>query len=139
MDVALAVLADFANSSADGKLNILGIFDTVYAEQYPAAHPEMKLVVRFGIHPAEIGQKKHIEIQLRTDQGQRVFRFTVELDLIEPKEGQRVPAGEMITTDSILGINGLRIDAAGTYEFVILVNGEVKASVPLKAVLRPRS
>jgi hypothetical protein len=28
----------------------------------------MKLVVRFGIHPAEIGQKKHIEIQLRTDQ-----------------------------------------------------------------------
>jgi hypothetical protein len=34
MDVALAVLADFANSSADGKLNILGIFDTVYAEQY---------------------------------------------------------------------------------------------------------
>lgn len=50
-----------------------------------------------------------------------------------------MPAGEMITTDSILGINGLRIDAAGTYEFVILVNGEVKASVPLKAVLRPRS
>lgn len=138
MDVTLAVLADFANQSADGKLNILGIFDTVYAEQYPAAHPEMKLVVRFGIHPAEIGQQKHIEIQLRTDQGQRVFQFTVELAL-EPKEGQQIPAGEMITTDSILGINGLRIDAAGTYEFVILVNGEVKASVRLKAVLRPRS
>ena len=139
MDVALAVLADFANSSADGKLNILGIFDTVYAEQYPAAHPEMKLVVRFRIHPAETGQHKLIEIQLRTDQGRRLFQFTIELDLPELKEGQRVSAGEMITTDSILGINGLRIDAAGTYEFVILVNGEVKASVPLKAVVRPQN
>jgi hypothetical protein len=138
MDVTLAVLADFANSSADGKLNILGIFDTVYAEEYPAVHPEMKLVARFRIHPAEIGQKKHIEIQLRTDQGIRLFQFTVEMDLVEPKEG-RFPAGEMITTDSILGINGLRINAAGTYEFVILVGGEVKASVPLKAVVRSRS
>jgi hypothetical protein len=138
MDVTLAVLADFANTSADGKLNILGIFDTVYAEQYPAAHPEMKLVVRFRIHPAEIGQQKHIEIQLRTDQGQRLFQFTIELDLVEPKERQ-LPAGEMIATDSILGINGLRIAAAGTYEVVILVTGEVKASIPLKAVVRPRS
>ncbi len=138
MDVSLAVLADFANSSADGKLNILGIFDTVYAVQYPAAHPEMKLVVRFRLHPAEIGQTKHVEIHLLTERGDRVFRFTVEIAL-EPKEGQQAPVGEMITTDSILGINGLRIDAPGTYEFVIMVNGEVKASVPLKAVVRPQS
>ncbi len=34
MDAALALLADFANESTDGKLNILGVFDTIYAARY---------------------------------------------------------------------------------------------------------
>lgn len=137
MNVTLALLADFANKSIDGKLNILGVFDQIFAERYPAVHPEMKLVVRFEMHPAELGQTKKFQIQLRDDRGKQVFELGGDL-MVEPQSGMS-PSGEMIHTDNILSLSGLRIDAPGTYEFVILVNGEVKGSVPFKAVVRTRT
>ncbi len=33
MEVTLALLADSANVSADAKLNILGVFDTIFADR----------------------------------------------------------------------------------------------------------
>jgi len=47
------------------------------------------------------------------------------------------PAGEMLSTNTILGINALELKEPGRYEFVVLVNGEIKASVPLRVVVRP--
>jgi len=47
MEVVLAVLADYANVSQEGKLNIMGIFDIISSEKFPTFHPEMKLVVQF--------------------------------------------------------------------------------------------
>jgi hypothetical protein len=135
MDVALALLADFANQSVDGKLNVLGVFDTIYAAQYPAVHPEMKLVIRFRLHPAELEEPpKRIQIQLRDDQGKKVAELGGEIKVVLPEGGP--PSGEMVSSDFILGINGLPLEHPGSYEFVVLVNSDVKASVPLKAAQR---
>ena len=45
MRVALGVLADYANVSAEGKLNIMGVFQIVNAVQFPHVHPQMHLVL----------------------------------------------------------------------------------------------
>lgn len=132
MELALALLADFANKSADGKLNILGAFNRIFAEKFPAVHTEMKLVLRFSVHPAETGETKKIKIQLRTDTGQVKMEIEGEMKLPRPP---RI-TGEMLTSDQILGINGLQIEAAGRYEFVVFVNGEVKGSAPFTASAR---
>ena len=34
-------------------LGLLGVFDRIWSDRYPAVHPEMKLVLRFELHPAE--------------------------------------------------------------------------------------
>src|SRR6185436_5289009 len=47
VDVKLALLADGANATAEGKLNILGIFNALHAASFPCAHPHMCLVLRF--------------------------------------------------------------------------------------------
>ena len=47
MRVSLALLADYSNVSREGKLNILGIFDTIYAPRFPTTHAHLQLVVRF--------------------------------------------------------------------------------------------
>lgn len=133
MELALALLADFANKSADGKLNILGIFNRIWAQRFPASHPEMKLVLRFSVHPAEAGETKKFKIQLRTDDGHVKMELEGEMKLGRPPQ---VTPGEMGTVDHILGINGLPVEAPGRYEFVILVNGEVKGSAPFTASLR---
>lgn len=137
MKVTLALLADFANKAVDGKLNVLGVFDTIFAEKFPAVHPEMKLVIRFELHPAEMEEPKKVQIQLRDAQGTKIFELSGEMNVqAPPGEG---PRGEMLHSDSILSMNGLPIQAPGNYEFVILVNGEVKAQVPFKAMMRSRA
>jgi len=135
MNARLALLADFANLSADGKLNILGAFDTIYAAKFPAVHAEMKLVVRFEIHPAEADQPRQMEIQFRNADGQKIFGLQGTMKF-QGLPGA-TPVGEMLSTNTILGINSLELKEPGRYEFVVLVNGEIKASVPLKVVVRP--
>lgn len=137
MNVTLALLADFANKSADGKLNILGAFDRIFAERFPAMHPEMKLVIRFEMHPAEITQKKSIQIQLRDETGKQIFELSGDMS-VQPPQGIQT-SGEMIHIDQILAISNLVLERAGSYEFVIMVNGEVKSFVPFKVVLRQRA
>lgn len=133
MNLTLGLLADFANKSADGKLNILGAFNRIWSERYPAVHSEMKLVLRFEMHPAEIGETKKIKIQFRDDQGRQVFELEGDLNVTPPQDA---PRGEMIHIDQILGLNRFPIQAPGRYEFVVLVNGEVKGTVPFTAALR---
>jgi hypothetical protein len=41
VDVTLAVLADYANVSQEGKLNILGVFQEVNPVAFPAGVPQM--------------------------------------------------------------------------------------------------
>lgn len=126
MQLKLGFLADFANKSAEGKLNILGVFDRIWAPRYPATHQEMKLVLGFEIHPAEVGQTKKIQIQLCNQEGVQLFELSGDMGLRkEPPPG--TPAGQMINLDQILGINRLSIPSVGRYEFVILVNGEIRS------------
>jgi hypothetical protein len=133
MNLTLGLLADYANKSSDGKLNILGIFNRIWSENYPAIHPEMKLVLRFDVHPAETGQPKKFQIQLRNERGAVLFELAGEMTVPAPKE----PLGEMINVDQILGLTGFPLEAPGRYEFVILVNDDVKGTVPFTAALRP--
>ena len=53
MRVTLAVLADYANISQEGKLNILGIFDRIAVAEVPTSLPQMHFIMRLEAHAAE--------------------------------------------------------------------------------------
>ena len=55
MKCQLAALCDAANMSANGKLNILGEFDTLFTRQVPAVHPCMVFVAKLKSGEADIG------------------------------------------------------------------------------------
>lgn len=55
MIVPFAVLADYANVIADGKLNILGIFDTIYGASLPVEVPNMRLAMQLQTEPRDRG------------------------------------------------------------------------------------
>lgn len=74
MNVAFALLADAANQSREGKLNILGAFGEIYATNFPARHPEMHLVLRLDASPAEAGLRKKIRIIFLDQDSQRSSR-----------------------------------------------------------------
>ena len=129
MNVTLAVLADYANVSKEGKLNIMGIFDVIHAQQVPYTHPQMQFVMNLEATIAETGKTKKVEVHLMDGDGKKLFTVNGDFALGE------VQPGEPFRTNSILTVNMLKFDQPGDYVFNVLINDEHKARVPLKLVL----
>src|SRR5437867_1410884 len=129
MDVMLALVADAAMMSADGKLNILGIFNALGAHSFPVVHPQMALVIRFEATRAEEGKTRQIELHLSDSDGQKMFKIDAQL---------MVPAGAApgapIRLNHILMLNNVQFPKPGDYMFSILVGDDQKASIDLKIV-----
>src|ERR1700738_2089387 len=64
MQPAFIVLADYANVSSDQKFNIIGIFDTLTARDFPVAHPQMFLAFALYAAQKDKGHQVDITVQL---------------------------------------------------------------------------
>ena len=129
MDVTLAALADSANISQEGKLNILGEFDQINASNLPTRHPAMSLVLRLEAGPVEHGQEKQLDIKLLDADGNRVLDVGTAKVLV-PNAGP----GKRARIVTVLDIKNALLRNYGDYAFVVLVNGDEKATVPLELV-----
>lgn len=126
MDVDLAILADAATVDAAGKLNILGVFDRISTGGFPAQHPRIALVLRFGASMKEAGNHR-VEIVLRDPDGEEVVRLNGEI-----KVGVGPPAeGGRIRVPQVINMERLVFPRAGRYSFDVSVDGEHQVSVPL--------
>lgn len=120
MEVVLAALADYANVSREGKLNIMGIFDRVNAAAWPFVLPQMQVVAVFRYAPPERGTTKHLELLLSDADGNDVLRIGAEL-VIPPD----APLGGQV--QQILGLQNIAFAHEGDYAFYIMLNDEPKA------------
>ena len=128
MEVPLAVIADAANVSQEGKLNVFGIFNRIGAINFQARHPQMQLVLALEADSVEAEQTKTLEVQLRDDDGKKVLTIAGKL---------KVPKGQLgypIRVHQILPLSGVQFEKPGDYVFKILINGEPKNSVPFSVV-----
>lgn len=64
MNVPIAALADYANVTAGGKLNILGIFDIIYGASLPVEVPSMRLAMQLQTEPSDRGKTLTLELKL---------------------------------------------------------------------------
>lgn len=125
MKARIAVLADYANVTADRKLNVMGVFNVINAPRVPAIHRQMQLVVSCVPDPWDATVDAPIEIQLVDADGHALWSFKGQMNL-----GGATP-GEQATANFILSLNDLRFDKFGFYDFKILVNDEPFESIPL--------
>lgn len=128
MRVAIAVLADYANVTREGKLNIMGIFNQLQGPRFPLVHPLMHLVVRLSLHGSEAGKKQKMTVRLADEDGDKLMEISGEGILQGEKPGA-------FDADQILSLANLTFPKPGTYSFDISVNDEHRASVPLKLAL----
>ena len=126
MDVKLAVLADYASITREGKLNILGIFDSINPQKLPVALPIFYVVVAYTAGPAEYGAEKKTEVVLCDDDGKELFRTAQSIQVPRPTKGH------VATANQIGALMMLPFQKAGDYQFSILVNGEEKTTIPLR-------
>jgi hypothetical protein len=126
MDVTVAVLADYANVSQDGKLNIMGIFQEVNPPFLPFPLPQMYLVLSFSAGPAEFDTNRNIRVALSHSDGQEILTLEAQMRVPRPnRPGSRVYINEAI------GLAGVMFERPGDYGFSILVGDDEKATVPL--------
>ena len=125
MHVALAVLADGANVTREGKLNLLGIFDTIFARTFPVMHPQMQLVLRFEAEPQEAGTRRDVEVQFLAADGRVLFRLPGAVMV------QQRNVGDTVRMDQIVTLNNVQLEHPGRYRFHVVVDGEPAATVPL--------
>lgn len=126
MDVILALLADAANVSQEGKLNILGTFANINAQKFPARHPEMQLVLRMEASPAEADMKKTLEVKVLDQDGQQIGGAVGDF-VVPPSQ-----AGRRIRIQTIMRITDAVFPKPGDYTFAVLIDGKTEAEIPLQ-------
>jgi hypothetical protein len=129
MDVTLAVCCDAANVSREGKLNLLGIFNSIHAAQFPCTHPHLALVLRVEARLGEEGVYG-LDIKLADEDGKELFTINGQLTL------QGGEPGRPMTAQTIMDINNFQLPRPGTYAFEIFVDHHHVRSVPIHAFTR---
>ena len=128
MQVTLFVAADYANKSADGKLNILGIFNKIFATNFPARHRQMFLVVRLVADLGEIRNKHDMRFLFVDEDGNELVNGGGNLNIEHPKDGQQALA------EFIVDVVDLQLPKEGRYEFRLMLNRETRAVFPIEVI-----
>ncbi len=126
----LAVIADAANVSQEGKLNILGVFDTIWARDFPVRHTTMVFVLRFLADFTEQGDHS-LEVRLMDADGAQLFKAEGPLKVTGGSPGRP------IRPHVIMALNGVTFDQPGDYSFEVMLSGKHVRSVPIYVVEPP--
>src|SRR5437588_4076279 len=132
MEVSLAVLADYANISQEGKLNILGIFNTVFVQSFPGGLPQCFLVIRLVAEVEEKGTQHQLQCRMTDPDGKWLTNLAVELSV--PAEGPPGPPG----IDLILPAAPLvRFERDGPHELKVFLDEKEQRAIKVTASRLP--
>lgn len=126
MTIHVAVLCDAA-ADYSGKLNLLGTFDTIYSQQFPAAHPYCAVALRMSFEKSEEGRHQ-MGINMVDDDGQSIFPQalpTIPVDVVVPGDST------FISRNFVLNFQGITFKQPGLYSVDISLDGRHQASIPL--------
>ncbi|MFT5405153.1 MAG: hypothetical protein ACI9DF_004000 [Verrucomicrobiales bacterium] len=128
MEVLVATLCDSANDY-NGKLCLLGCFDTICAGQMPVVHPQCSLALRICFRPEDEGE--HLfRIGFIDDDGNPV------MPPFEPKIQVAFPGDSyFVTRNLVLNIQRLQFKAPGQYSIDIQANSKMITRIPLRVMM----
>lgn len=120
----MAVLADEANVSQEGKLNLMGIFDRIAAAEFPVVHPKMVFAFRVEAEFGDAGRAFPVRVSMEDEDGTALFQ--AEGEMMAPP----VPPGEFTTANQIFALVGVQFPRPGTYRFVVQVGDTAHHEAP---------
>jgi len=124
MNIQVAVLCDAATED-NGKLNLLGAFDTIYTPQMPAIHPQCAVALRATFQPGDEGTRK-LSLNFINADGRPILQ---PIDL--PVQVTLPDDAHFLTRNFIVNIQQLKFEEPGMYSVDVRLDEETMASVPL--------
>ena len=129
MDLLVLLVADYANMTKEGKLNVMGIFTSINVRKFPVGLPEMYLIAKLSASPAEYGTTRNLTVKLLNDDA------TVEImSWSQAREIPRGTGGRRVEMNQVLRLTDLVFPSAGTYQFSFLVDNDEKGTLPIELV-----
>lgn len=133
MELLTSVICDSA-SDYNGKLCILGAFDTIWSSKYPNQHPHCTLALRFLFNQTDLGKHEFKVVFVDADGKELLpkgpLQFGIQIGAIPDEQ-------YFMSRNLTLNMQGLPIPAPGQYSFDIYWNESVLASIPLQAIQGP--
>jgi hypothetical protein len=125
MNVQVAVLCDAATDD-NGKLNLLGAFDTIFARELPATHPQCSVALRVTFFSADEGQRG-LQINFVDADGHSIMPDfpPIPVDVRLPEDVH------FCTRNFVVNIQQLKFNEPGLYAVDIMFDGRSKANIPL--------
>lgn len=126
MQLQLATLCDSA-ADYQGKLCIMGTFDTLCASQFPVTHPQCALAVRLLCEPHDVGRHE-FNIMLLDEAD------TLIIPAFNPVIEVAFPPGAVpfVTRNLVLNLQRLRFEKPGVYRFSMSLDNKPVISLPLR-------
>ena len=124
MNIQVAVLCDAATDD-NGKLNLLGAFDTIYAPQLPAVHPQCAVALRVTFMSGDEGERK-LKLNFVNADGRAIMPpIEIPVAVALPDDAH------FLTRNFIVNIQQLKFAEAGLYSVDVRLDDESQASIPL--------
>ncbi len=124
MNIQVAVLCDAATDD-NGKLNLLGAFDTIYTQQLPAVHPQCSIALRVTFSSGDEG-KHTLALNFVDADGRSIAKFPpIPVEVALPDDMH------FGTRNFIVNIQQLKFENPGLYSIDLLLDGQPQASIPL--------
>lgn len=124
MYIEVMSLCDAA-TEAQGKLNILGTFDTIFSQKLPAVCSHCAVALRVRFNRIEKGEHK-IKLNLVDEDGKPI------LPSLETSTKVDFPADfDSGVMNLVLQIQGLKLEKFGRYSLDLAIDGRQEASLPL--------
>ena len=132
MNIQVAVLCDAATED-NGKLNLLGSFDTIYAPQLPAIHPQCAVALRVTFASGDEGARQ-LKLNFVNADGRAI------MPPVEIPVAVALPDDvHFLTRNFIVNIQQLKFSEAGLYSVDVRLDEKSHGNIPLsvKIVERP--
>jgi hypothetical protein len=131
MEIQVATLCDSA-SDYNGKLCILGTFDTICSTGVPIVHPHCSLALRICFKPGDEGQHS-VTVRFINDDGKPIMEpFRESIDIKLPNEAY------FLTRNLILNFQRLTFASIGQFSIDVSVDDTMLARIPLRVLLYKR-
>lgn len=118
MKTLVFLTADFANLTGDNKLNIMGVFNQIFAQKFPARHPQFHLVIKLGLELGEEPKDRKLTIYLVGEDGNKEkLKLLEEIFDFPERKGGLIPEHTVI-----LNVRDMVFPQKGTYQFLLHID-----------------
>ena len=132
MNIQVAVLCDAATDD-NGKLNLLGSFDTIFTPQLPAVHPQCAVALRVTFNPGDEGPHKFKLNFVNADGHSIMPPIEIPVAVALPDDVH------FLTRNFIINIQQLKFAEAGLYSVDVRLDDKSQAGIPLSVKLLPQA